>query len=221
MKCSQRLCQRNKNLKQSGYCNVCDDLIEDLKKKHDASEKKRQFGRVELDLNLLRDTHNKLVNGNRVDPDVVNILLLGGITNILSQSELFDITLDKTKELETDNLTNKVRLEALENWALKLNEKHDKLRADIEGFDPLSLEQRIDARLDTICEEMGSKKNDVQAPTPQNTHSCKQCKECAETFSKNYELERHMVNVHGCEKSHSRDICGKKIYLQWSLRKHL
>ena len=94
MKCSQRLCQRNKNLKQSGYCNVCDDLIKDLKKKHEASEKKRQFGRVELDLNLLRDTHIKLVNGNRVDPDVVNILLLGGITNILRQlTKLKSLTL--------------------------------------------------------------------------------------------------------------------------------
>ena len=177
MKCSQRLCQRNKNLKQSGYCNVCDDLIEDLKKKHEASEKKRQFRRVELDLNLLRDTHTKLANGNRVDHNVVNILLLGGITNILSQSELFDITVDKTKELDTENLTNKVRLEVLENWALKLNEKQKKLSADVAGFDPLSLDQRIGAKIDTFCEEINSKKKDTQTSTPKNAHPCKHCKE--------------------------------------------
>ena len=155
MKCSQRLCQRNKNLKQSGYCNVCDDLIEDLKKKHEASEEKRQFRRVELDLNLLRETHTKLANGNRVDHNVVNILLLGGITNILSQSELFDITVDKTK----------------------LNEKQEKLRADVAGFDPLSLDQRIGAKIDTFCEEIKSKKKDTQTSTPKNAHPCKHCKE--------------------------------------------
>ena len=84
----------------------------------------------------MRETHTKLANGNRVDHNVVNILILGGITNILSQSELFDITVDKTKELDTDNLTNKVRLEALENWALKLNEKQEKLRQMLQGLTP-------------------------------------------------------------------------------------
>jgi len=212
MKCGQRLCQRNKNLKPSGYCNVCDDLIEDIKKKHETAEKKRQFGRVELDFNLLKDTHNKLLNGNKVDHDIVNVLLLGGITNILCQSVLLDTTIEKIKELETENLTVKVRLEALENWALKLNEKHEKIKEEVEE----SLEERIRARIDAFHEEALSTKENI--PTPQTS---KPCKECDETFSKNFELENHMVHVHGCQKSNSCDICGKKFYLEWRLRKHL
>ena len=66
--------------------------------KHATTEKQKQFRKVELDFNLLSDTRKKLVEGNKVDHDVVNILLLGGITNILCQSELIDITLDKVKE---------------------------------------------------------------------------------------------------------------------------
>ena len=30
-----------------------------------------------------------------------------------------------------------------------------------------------------------------------------------------------MVNVHGCDKTHSCDTCGKKFYLKWRLKKHL
>ena len=30
-----------------------------------------------------------------------------------------------------------------------------------------------------------------------------------------------MVNVHGCEKSNSCDICDKKFYLKWRLKKHM
>ena len=89
-------------MKQSG--NVCDDLIEDLQKKHDAAEKKKLFGKVEVDFHLLKETHNKLLNGSKVDHDVVNVLLLGGISNILCQSELLDSTLDNIIELETDEV---------------------------------------------------------------------------------------------------------------------
>ena len=66
MKCIQGLCQRTKNLKLSGYCNICDDLIEELKKKHEAVERQRTFSRVEIDFRLLKDTHEKLINGNKV-----------------------------------------------------------------------------------------------------------------------------------------------------------
>ena len=100
MKCIQGLCQRTKNLKLSGYCNICDDLIEELKKKHEAVERQRTFGRVEIDFRLLKDTHEKLINGNKVDANIVNILLLGGINNILSQSEVFDDTFERQSTRE-------------------------------------------------------------------------------------------------------------------------
>ena len=76
---------------------------------------KNSFKRVELDLKLLLDTHNKLVNGKTVEPKVVNTLLLGGIVNILCQSEEFDDATDRVKALEVENVQNKFRLESLEN----------------------------------------------------------------------------------------------------------
>ena len=48
--------------KQSGYCILCDDLVEDIKKKYEHIEKKKSFHKVELDLKLLMDTYSKLVN---------------------------------------------------------------------------------------------------------------------------------------------------------------
>ena len=42
----------------------------------------------------------------------------------------------------------------------------------------------------------------------------KSCKECDETFSKNFELETHMVNSHGHEKHHSKVEAEKK--LEWA-----
>ena len=50
MKCTKKLCQRTKYLKQSGYYNVCDDLIEETKAKQKAT-----FKQVELDFKPLRD----------------------------------------------------------------------------------------------------------------------------------------------------------------------
>ena len=83
MKCKQRLCQRNKNLKESGYCYVCDDLFETLQKQFDANESHRNIQRVELDFDLLQETQRRLVTGMKVDGDLVKTLLIGGITNIL------------------------------------------------------------------------------------------------------------------------------------------
>ena len=106
MKCKQRLCQRTKNLKQSGYCNVCDDLVEEMKQKHKATEKPRTFQQVELDFKLLKDVHEKLVNRKEVETHIINILLLGGINNVLCQSEVVDDTFERVKVLEVENLTS-------------------------------------------------------------------------------------------------------------------
>ena len=38
------------NLKPSGYCNICDDLVEEMKKKHEGTtEKSKSFHKGELD----------------------------------------------------------------------------------------------------------------------------------------------------------------------------
>ena len=53
MKCKERLCSSTKNIKQSGFCNICDDLMEKCKKRYEAIEEKRTFPRIDIDLKLL------------------------------------------------------------------------------------------------------------------------------------------------------------------------
>ena len=36
----------------------------------------------------------------------------------------------------------------------------------------------------------------------------------------NFELEIHMVTVHGLEKQHSCELCGKRFFHKWRLKKH-
>ena len=56
MKCKSKLCSRTKNLNQSGFCNICDDVMEECRKKYKAVEKKKAFPKVDIDLKLLTET---------------------------------------------------------------------------------------------------------------------------------------------------------------------
>ena len=48
-------------------------------------------------MKLLKETQTKLVNGNDVEPNAINILLLGGINNSFAQTEVVDKTVEKVK----------------------------------------------------------------------------------------------------------------------------
>ena len=218
MKCTQRLCQRTKNLKESGYCNVCDDLFEEMVKKYKALKKPRSFEQVNLDFKLLKETNDNLMSGKVVEPEVVSTLLLGGITNILCQSELVDDAMERIKELEVENLTNKTRLELLESWILKLADEETKLKVKIKQLEDTGKSSHLEPKIDALVKEVNDLKD--KSLTPAVCLKSKSCSECNETFSKNFELENHMVKVHGCEQPHSCDICGKKFYLKWRLKKH-
>ena len=39
MKCKQKSCNRNKNLLNDGFCNVCNEAIMDINKEYDAQKK--------------------------------------------------------------------------------------------------------------------------------------------------------------------------------------
>ena len=60
-------------------------------------------------MKLMIEKHDKLVNGAQVDPKVVSVLLLGGVVNILSQSEAIEILEDRILSSESDNQTNNLR----------------------------------------------------------------------------------------------------------------
>ena len=195
--------------------------MEDLKKKYEDRESKKTFQKVELDLKLLIDTHKKLASGNSVEPKVVNTLLLGGIANILCQSELFDNVTERVKVLEIENIENKLRLESLENWLLKLNDKVNETIEKMETLEGTHDNSDVLEEIETLRGEIFSMKESISTPVAsENPSRKKSCSECGETFERNFELENHMVDLHGKEKTHACEICGKTFYLRWRLQKH-
>ena len=85
MKCSQKLYQRNKNINQNGNCNVCEEVITNSMKAHEKIDQNNTVQKVALDMKQMVDVHKKLTNGINIDPKDVNVLLLGGVINIISQ----------------------------------------------------------------------------------------------------------------------------------------
>ena len=140
MKCKQRLCQRTKNLAKSGFCNICENIAEEVKKNYATKE---------------------------IPP--------------------IDGLIKKLQDVEIENMTLKTRLEALENWASKIAEGMEQIKAVNNVSDP-ELERN------TVTSE------NVGKPEPVVKQSRK-CKVCKETFLKNFELEKHMVNIHASEKT--------------------
>jgi hypothetical protein len=72
--------------------------------------------KVEVDTELMIKIHEKLVKEITVDKDVVSNLLLGGVINILNQHDTIDDMSNRMKAVEESSLTDKIRLEALENF---------------------------------------------------------------------------------------------------------
>ena len=168
MKCKQRLCQRNKNLRISGYCSICDNLAEEIKKKYADKEK----------------------------PNI-------------------DILIEKLQEVEVENLTNKIRLEALENWASTITKSLNQMKARNDASDRV-------LEVNALATEDVNKESDSNGfrDEPSNKPSIK-CKICKASFSKNSELEKHLVNIHGSKKTYSCEYCDKTFLLKWRLNKHI
>ena len=234
MKCSQKLCQRTKTISPSGNCNVCENVINELTKKHEETlPKKRKFEKVELDLNMMIDIHKKLVNGSQIEPKTVNTLLLSGIINILNQSEAFEDLEARSKDLEHQNVTNKARIEALENWVLKRNdaivELSEKLsRLDENGVlikessDVLTFKKRIGSiEIDLNSLKLTSMKTNGSSKSVNINKQSKKCNECDTRFTQNFEMENHMVEAHQRKKQHACDVCDKEFYLEGRLKKHM
>ena len=67
MKCSQKLCNRSKNLNSFGNCEVCEEVIKETNKKHEKVKEKRVIDRVEVDMKHMISMHRNLLNGDKVD----------------------------------------------------------------------------------------------------------------------------------------------------------
>ena len=82
-------------------------------------------------------THESIARGVPIDHNVVSNLLLGGVINILQQHDTIEDMEKRIEAIEKTNLTDKLRIESLENWSLKqadnlelLSKKISRLEAD-------------------------------------------------------------------------------------------
>ena len=234
MKCKQKLCQRTKNIKQSGNCNVCGDAIADAMKNEVKTDSKPTEN-VEIDIDLMIDTHNKLSEGIPIDPKVISGLLLGGVINIINQHDKIADIEEKMKLLSSENVTNNVRIEMLENWVQKQGEVIKKLDDKLATLDKNGVIFKENEEIQTIQKKMLSLEEDLGSLKVMNTKSKKsntkidqtfqnskstKCSQCEETFSRNCDLENHF-EVHQIDKEHTCNVCGKQFFLQWRLRKHM
>ena len=116
-----------------------------------------------------------------------------------------DALIKKLQDVEIENMTNKIRLEALENWASKI----------AEGMEQMKVVNNDVSDPENVREESNLATNESLIKQR------RKCKICKETFSKNFELEKHMVTIHASEKTHACGICDKTFFLEWRLKKHL
>ena len=135
MKCSQRLCNRSKNLNNFGKCEVCEEVIKETNKKHKKVKENRDINRVEVDVKHMISMHRKLLNGEKVDPVEVSNLVLAGVINILAQHDKIEEIDEKLKDVQHEMITTQNRLESLENWVLTQDKIIQELNEKLTSFD--------------------------------------------------------------------------------------
>ena len=234
MKCNQKLCQRTKNLRQTGNCSVCDDVIKNATESHKQIDLKKSVKTVQVDMKKMIDIHGKLSKGVNIDNKDVNVLVLGGI---ISQHDALQDLEDRIKHVEHNDVTNRTRIESLENWVVSqgevIKELSEKLaKMDLNGViikesnEIKALRERIvnleiDKRpVSTITSAKNSKTIDKNLEENGNRkQKSTKCEECGREFSRNCDFENHLED-HEKEKSYECDQCGKSFFLEWRLKKH-
>ena len=87
---AETLSKKSKKICASVNCNVCEDAMKAINDNADIEKKQEHYDTVILYMKTIVDTHNKLVKSEKVDQQLISELLLGGIINILNQSEAVD-----------------------------------------------------------------------------------------------------------------------------------
>ena len=96
--------------------------IEEVKKSFENKHKKRNSENVVVDMKLMIEAHEKLSKGISIDPKVVSSPLLSSVINIINQHDLVNLEA-KVKSTEMSNMTSQKRIESIESWLLKQDDK--------------------------------------------------------------------------------------------------
>jgi hypothetical protein len=161
---------------------------------------------VAVDLKLIVHTHEQLLRGEKVEPNIVSNLLLSGVINILAQHDTIVETETRIETLEQDKLSN----EAIENWVLKQDVQIKELGAKLTNMDKngVILEENEDMK--TLKQKVMGLEIDlgtmekIQAYKNQQDKGNlreKKCKDCSQTFARHCDLEHYLESCHSNEKT--------------------
>jgi hypothetical protein len=204
MKCNTKSCQRSKNILANGFCNTCDEA-----KKLENPQKKKASKEIELNVREIETIYNKLKIGDKVDQNVVNSVIIGGILAFISQKEASVELTARVTELESDLKTAKLRIESLENWMNKNDVDKEAIKKDMKECSNMVVE---------LCKQKEGPVTQNEAVTKKSSQQ--KCGECGEIFDKNSDFEVHMEEAHKVNKTYKCEVCGKMFLHEWRLRKH-
>ena len=126
-------------------------------------------------------------------------------------------------------LTDKLRIESLENWVLKQDAKIQELSINESHLDKNTDQNKfgdLQERISSIESDMKNSEVDRKKSEENNLENDDakkgvflRCEHCDDKFTKAIELETHM-NEHGLVKKHICEVCEKGFHLKWRLNKH-
>ena len=128
MKCKQKSCNRNKNLLDNGFCNVCNEAIMDTNEEHNAQKVAN-----EAIIKDLVNVNERLRRGEVVDQNLVNSLIMEGIISLVTHKDVMDEDLEaRIINLEVDRNISKSRSmkhdERIKEVSNKAEKDHEKVR---------------------------------------------------------------------------------------------
>ena len=104
---------------------MCNEAIMDINAENNAQKKVNEA--IIMDL---INVNEKLRQGEIVDQNVVNGLIMGGIISLITKKAELDEDLEaRITQLEVDEKTSKNRIESLESWIQKHDEKLKEISA--------------------------------------------------------------------------------------------
>jgi hypothetical protein len=153
------------------------------------------------------DTHKKLAQGIIIDVNAVSVLLLGGIINIINQHDMIADLEKKMKNILLENITNKIRIEMIENWVQKQDDLIKKLDEKLSVVDQNGVIFRESQQIDIIQKKLSKLEIELSSPKRNLEKNAKEegkppksnvfrCDQCDASFGRNCDLEKHFDDDH-------------------------